>query len=59
MTGSGTAEQWRRTLEGVTRLSFVTTHPYAFLVWAPNLTGDVTPPAASLPLGFHTQVHGT
>lgn len=59
MTGSGTAEHWRRSLEGVTRLSFVTAHPYAFLVWAPNLSGDVTPPAASQPLGFHTQVHGT
>ena len=58
MTGSGSAEQWRRALEGVTRLSFVTQHPYAFLVWAPRLGPDVTPPAGSQQLGFHTQVHG-
>ena len=58
MTGSGTAEQWRRSLEGVTRLSFVHTHPYTFLVWAPGLTGDVVPAAASQQLSFHTQVHG-
>jgi hypothetical protein len=54
----GTADQWRRSLQGVTRLSFVTAHPYVFLVWAPNLSGEVTPPAASGQLSFHTQVHG-
>jgi hypothetical protein len=29
-----------------------------FLVWAPSVTEDVTPPAGSQPLSFHTQVHG-
>jgi len=58
VTGSGSAEQWRKALEGVTRLSFVTQHPYVFLVWAPGLSADVTPPVVSQQLSFHTQVHG-
>jgi hypothetical protein len=59
VTGSGPAEQWRRALEGVTRASFVTQHPYAFLVWVPSLNPHVTPPARNQQLGFHTQVHGS
>ena len=58
MTGSGSAEQWRKALEGVTRASFVTQHPHVFLVWAPRLNPDVTPPPGSQQLAFHTQVHG-
>ncbi|MDB4973853.1 MAG: hypothetical protein JWN48_2194 [Myxococcaceae bacterium] len=58
MTGPGTAEQWRKSLEGVTRSQFVSRHPYAFLVWAVGQSGDVTPLAAPPQLSFHTQVHG-
>lgn len=60
MLGPGSAAQWRKSLEGVQRHQFVATHSHVFLVWAPSLGADVTPPAASPPqLGFHTQVHGS
>jgi len=58
VTGPGSAEQWRKSLEGVTRSQFVTRHPHAFLVWAVGQTGDVTPVATQPSLSFHTQVHG-
>jgi len=58
VTGPGSAEQWRKSLEGVTRKQFVAHHPHVFFIWAPGLGAEVTPPVASQQLSFHTQVHG-
>jgi hypothetical protein len=57
--GSGSAEQWRKSLEGVTRQQFVARHPHTFLVWAPKLSADAISHITSQKMGFHTQVHGT
>lgn len=57
MIGAGSAEQWRKSLEGVTRQQFVTQHAHAFLVWAPKLTDDAISHVTNQQMAFHTQVH--
>lgn len=59
VTGPGSAEQWRKSLEGVTRQQFVTRHPHVFLVWAPKLSADAISHITNQQMGFHTQVHGS
>ena len=59
MIGPGTVEQWRKSLEGVTRQQFVAKNPHAFLLWNSAVGADVTPLAAAPPLSFHTQVHAS
>lgn len=58
VSGTGSATQWRKTLDGVTRAQFVVRNQHAFLLWAAEQGGDVTP-LATPALSFHTQVHGS
>ncbi|HEY6878503.1 MAG TPA: FHA domain-containing protein [Polyangiales bacterium] len=59
MTGPGPVEQWRKSLEGVTRQQFVVRHPHAFLIWAPKQAADAISHVTNQQMGFHTQVHSS
>ncbi len=59
MGEAGSAEQWRKSLEGVSRQQFVTRNPHAFLVWAPKLSADAISHITNQKMGFFTQVHGS